>query len=499
MRVTPADLIALTLIAGEVEADQITAVGHTPVEAIVDAMRAELTPKFQHGWDNACGARKQYWRTGKRMGKSEMLARKLCRGALLHPRSINPYILPTATQARYVMWPILRRVVLQHVPTARILEHTMTVTMPEGGTIVVGGCETRSDVGRWFGMPFAEAAVDECGTFGGHLQHLVEDGLEPSLMDFNGHITLSGNPGPAPIGYWYECTGPARLSTVPLYTGDARDNPHVNAASFMASVLAENGWTAEHPTFQRMYLGEWANDPEALCFPFVASRNGIAGLPRRSLAGGELSASGWRYVIACDVAGVGTTAIVVCASHPGDPRMFVVSSENHPDWLPEQLVARIRQLQATTVDHRRPLEHAVVVVDTGGLGSVHAQYMTRKAGLHFEAADKREKASSIRSTRDELLAGRVQVLEGPDNDAIRGEWAVLEWDAGRELWLEGPPDHCADAGLYGLRRLRHYAREPVKDQDQSAAAIAEREAAKMRAARERKVAPRSGGRRAWDR
>lgn len=488
----PADLLALALFTGEAEAEHVEATEHTPVERVIEDMRAELTPHFQRAWDDP--SRMQFHRTGKRMGKSEMIARKLVRGALLHPRSTNPYIAPTAKQARLLMWPILKRVVEQHIPDAKILDHEMTARMPGGGLVVVGGCETRGDVGRWYGIPFAEAAVDECGTFGAHLRELVDEGLEPSLMDFGGHITLAGNPGPAPVGYWYECTGPARLSKVPLYTGDARDNPHVQAASYFASILAEKGWTVDHPTFQRMYLGEWASDPEALCFPFVESRNSVAELPRRSLAGGELSDSGWRYVIACDVAGVGITAIVVVASHPGDPRLFVVSSEAHSDWLPDQLVARIRALRVG------PLSRAVVVVDVGGLGSVHARYMTKVAGLHFEAAEKTEKASSIRSTRDELLAGRIQVLEGPVNDAIRGEWAVLEWDTGREAWIDGPPDHCADAGLYGLRRLRHYAREAVKDVDTSAAAVAEREAARLRAARERQMSQRQrNGRASWDR
>ena len=486
--------LATQLLVEEARVERIETVEHTPVESIVANLRAELTPHFQAPWD--ASAPKEAHLTGKRMGKSEYFARRLVRAALEYPRSTNPYIAPTAKQARLIMWPILKRVIARHVPDAKVLDHEMTVRLPEGGLIVVGGCENRGDIGRWFGIPFGVACPDECGTFPPYLRELVSDGLEPSTMDFGGSILMGGNPGVAPVGYWHEITGPGRLSTIPLYTGDARDNPHVEAAEFFAKKLEENGWTEDHPTFQRMYLGKWAWDPTALCFPYDEDRNGLVALPETSLAGGLLERDRWRWVIAADVAGVGITAIVVMCCHPGDPRSFVWSSESHKAWLPERLVERVREIKADD-SHGYDLSRAAFVVDTGGLGSVHALHLSRKAGdLFFEPASKTDKKSSIRDNHDELLAGRLQIMKFQAGGLI-DQFRVLEWDDAHEQWRDGPPDHEADAALYGKRRLNQYARTAIAALDQSPRARAEREAVRMRASWIESRRPT--GREWWDR
>jgi hypothetical protein len=470
--------IALANSAAE-ESTRVEVVG-TPVEQIVDAMRSELTPHFQRAWDDEADV--QAHLTGKRMGKSEYIARRLFRGGARNPRSVNPYITPTAKSARLRMWPIVKRVAAKHFPDARLNESSMTVTLPEGGVVVVGGCENRNDIGNWFGIPFAECGVDECGTFPPYLADLVTEGLEPSLMDFGGKIVLAGNPGVAPVGYWYEMTGPKRLATVPLFEGDARDNPHIKAAPYFEKKLRDNGWTEDHPTFQRMYLGKWAWDPTAMCFPYMHERNGVECLPERSLGGGPLERNAWRFVIAADVAGVGVTAIVVMAAHPMDPRSFVWSAENRTGWLPEQLVERVQSIKADR-SHGYDMSRAAFVVDAGGLGSVHSLHLTRKAGhLYHEHADKADKKSSIRDNHDELLAGRLQVVY-PQCQPLIDEWAVLEWDEKHEQWEEGPPDHCADAELYAKRRLHQYARAANSPVDNSPEAQAKRQEAEWLAKR----------------
>jgi len=453
--------LALALQSSAVEASRIEAPEHTPVERVIEAMRAELTPHFQEAWDDP--RKRQAHLTGKRMGKSEYGGRRLFRGAALNPKSVNPYIGPTAKAARLRMWPLIKRIAEAHFPTAKVNESMMTVTLDTGGVVVVGGCDHINKIGDWYGMPFAEALVDECGTFGPYLPDLIEDGLKPSMMDFDGFLTLAGNPGLVPLGYWYGLTGPSRTATIPLYIGDARDNPHVKAAAFFASTLEENGWTEDHPTFLRMYLGKWAWDPSAFCFPYKAERNSIPWLPERSLAGGILNRWQWRFVIASDVAGLGITSIVVIAVHPGDPRDFSWSSEVHSAWLPEQLVTRVETIKADT-SHKFDMSKAVLIVDTGGLGSVHNVHLTRKAGhLFHESADKADKKSWVRTLHDDTLSGRHQWVEGQNQPAI-DEMAVLEWDEKHQLWEEGPSDHVMDATGYGKRRAHHYTRDAVGEE-----------------------------------
>ena len=148
---------------------------------------------------------------------------------------------------------------------------------------------------------------------------------------------------------------------------------------------------------------------------------------------------------------VDATAIAVVAAHPHDPREWVVRTEKHTRWITDQLAGRLRELRAI-------YPGAPIVLDTGGMGRLHAEELQRRFALPIRAAEKREKESAIRVSRDLLLAGRIIVLTGPANDALRDEWAALGWDkTGR---LPDPNathgDHASDATGYALRALRHY-------------------------------------------
>jgi hypothetical protein len=273
----------------------------------------------------------------------------------------------------------------------------------------------------------------------------------------------------------------------------------VQAAPFFEATLLENGWDEEHPTFQRMYLGNWSWDPSAMCFPFLQSRNGIAALPERSLAGGPLPKHQWRFVIGADVAGLGVTAIAILAAHPGDPRTFVWSTENHNAWLPEQLVERVRAIKADQT-HGYDMRQAVLIVDTGGLGSVHNLHLTRKAGdLYHEEADKLDKKSWIREIHDEMLAGRMVWLDGERNRAAFDEMAVLEWDELHEKWIKGPPDHATDATGYAKRRIAQYVNAATKADNADAETLLERESERLKARHMGRMRPAANGRAAWDR
>lgn len=434
-------------------------------------MRAELDPRMQAIWDTR--NKIEYWRTGRRRGKSHYLVRRGLAASDAEPTSINPYVLPTAKSARLVIWPIVKRVAAKHYPAAKIDETMMTVTMPRGGVLVVGGCECTAHVGRWFGMPFRLAVIDEAGNFPDSvLSLLIDEAIEPSLLDFGGDLVLSGNPGLTLQGYWFRCTGPRRTDDTPLYTGDARDNPHLreDPTAYFAAVKKRHGWTDDSPTYRRQYLGEWVEDEGALVFPLVHGRNTIDALPECSRAGGLLPREQWRYVIGVDVGVVDSTAIAVVASHPLDNREYIVSSEKHDRWISGQLAARLRELQAL-------YPRAPIVLDTGGMGRLHAEELSRRFAIAIAPAEKREKESAVRVTRDLLIAGRVVVVDGPCNDAIREEWSVLGWDDDKRLPDPSMPDHASDAVGYALRRLRHYSEAEAQPVDYSPEAVAERQEA----------------------
>lgn len=448
--------VAMALESSAVEAGRVEATEHRPVSGIVEALRAELDDGFKSCWD--ANNKREYHRTGRRRGKSHyLLRRKIWKTAVASPETINPYILPTAKSVTLAIWPLAKRIVTRHFGAGAVVNETLrTIRLPVGGTMVFGGCETRADAANWYGMAFNEATLDEAGNYPDDVFVLLSDeSIEPSLMDHGGDLIHSGNPGRTLRGRWYDETRDGRSDTTPLYVGDARDNPFLaqSAAEYFAAVRQRHGWTELSASFRRQYLGEWVEDEGELVFP-LSKANLVAGLPDRSSAGGLLPESQWRYVIGVDVGVVDDTAIAVVAAHALDDREYVVSTEKHRNWISGQLAGRLREL-------KRRYPGAPIVLDTGGMGRLHAEELSRRFGIYVEPAEKREKESAIRLTRDLLLGGRILVLDGQCNDALREEWSVLGWDEDRRLPDPSFADHASDAASYALRRLRHYRSESV--------------------------------------
>jgi hypothetical protein len=414
---------------------------------VVDRMRDELVPMFKEPWD----ARHQVTDllTGRRVGKTEYICRVGARGAALNRKSINPLILPTAKQARLVLWPILKRVLGDHFPDAKINETEMRAYIPEGGQIVVGGCEHDDDVGKWFGLGFEEALIDECGNYKPHLRRLFDDGIRPGTMDFDGRVTRSGNPSILCSGPWYDWTGPeaqAHKLGKTLYMGDARCNPYIaDAQAFFNLVLEENQWTEQTPTFIRMYLGQWCMDSGALVYPFTYEQDNFATvLPTRSATGDPVYPGDWRYGLGMDVGYVDLTT-------------YVVHAEGHSEWIDDQKVERALQLA-------KEFGVTFTVIDPGGGGKNVIETLQRgKPGrppLPARAAEKREKAAGIREMRDALIAGALAAL--PRAQPLVDEANVLGWDDNRLLHDTNGSDHHCDAGLYVYRAARHFRFDPTK-------------------------------------
>lgn len=484
---------AALAIALASEVDSRVEVVGTPVEQIASNMRAELAPKFRSIWD--ADNPREYLRMARRVGKTHYLVRRqAAKASMGAPEAMNPYILPTHKSCRLVVWPLAKRIILRHFPEAVVNETLTTISLPVGGTLVYGGCETMSDVGRWYGMAFAQAVTDERGNFpDAVLVELDDEALEPSLMDFGGGFSGGGNPGRTLRGRWYEQTKDGvRDDPTPLYIGDARENPFLGqpAAEYFERVKERHGWTDASPTFRRQYLGEWVEDAEGLVFPLTAGNFYEGDLPDNSCAGGPLPAHLWRYVIGVDIGYVDATAFVVLAAHPMDNREFMVSAEKYTGWLPRQVGQRLTEL-------RKQYPGAPIVMDTGGAGKPHAEECNRIFGLGVIAAEKRDKASAVRVLRDDIRSHRFQVPAGDSCKVFTEQCAIIGWDDDREKPEEGLPDDVVHATYYAHRWQHHYGDKSVGPEDMTRQGVAARMASQMREQRLRSMRP--SGRERWDR
>lgn len=386
---------------------------------------------------------------GRRGGKSNTAVPWLVEGAQQHSGTVNPYISITRKHAKLNFWPLVKAVCKLAEPDCRINEAELTVTFSNDSIVVLGGADKINELEKYRGMKTARAVVDECGAYPSEsLKYLIEDVLEPATMDVRGMILMVGTPGPTMEGYWFDITGPHAVGDIPVYRWDARDNPYIpHAEAELEDVLRRRGWSWDNATFRREYLAEWCEDTGELVFP-VTERNHIEELPTRAANGAEINHTAWRYVIGIDVGYVDATALVVLAAHPQLPEDYVVSAEKHRRWLVDELAARVGEL-------REEYAGAACVIDTGGMGKIHAEELRRRYGMPLIPAEKRERESRVRLARDRIIAGRTLFVL-PGCQPLLSETAVMGWDKDKRLPNPDAEDHATDAFLYAFGHLHNY-------------------------------------------
>jgi len=469
---------------------------HDPIDRIEAAMKRSVVPRLQPAWD--LGAEVIDFLTGRRVGKTEMIVRKSLVEAAKNARTINPIIYPTAKTARDTAWKPLLRARQEYFPDARVRGDQVEITPYGGdpvnaGTVLLGGCETASDVGKWFGKPFALGVCDEMGNFGPHVEELISDGLEPGMMDFQGKLAggaspalwRSGNPGLVLEGFWYDATGPSRsLDDPTFFTGDARDNPYINnAEAYFRRILKRKRWDWKTPTFVRMYLGQWCLDEGVLVYP-IGPKNlvdlpfneaeGRVVLPTKNPEGFPLPLNKWRFGIGCDTGQVDLFTAVVHASHPALYEEYIVHAEGHASILDDEKAQIIERL-------RERFPGAAVVVDPGGGGKHLIQTLQRRNKIPAIVAYKPHKAAGIRETRDGLLSGWLKVLNHECTRPLRDELSVLGWDDDKVQHSKKQADHFADGMLYIVRYAAHYRSDPEKFKPRPKPGSAEAREAAIRA------------------
>jgi hypothetical protein len=463
---------------------------------------------------------------GRRTGKTVVFAVAAVRGAQQgQSGQWVVYITRTRRNAKRQVWPWIKRILRESGIAHKINESDLVVELEGAGGIMLGGADDTAEIEKYRGFPFIGAIVDECGIYPSDLLRTLKvDIIEPATLDTGGWQVYGGTPGYVLAGTWYEMSGPHAVSSANcgVYRGDLFGNPHLRSdlppedraaaiEAFLAEVREENGWSEDHPTYVREWRGRWAQDDEALVFPLSANGNdyhggedGPWGLPSSTTTGFPLPLSDWRVVIGMDVGYTESNAYVVAATHPSIKRSFVLEVRKANQQLIEAAEVELRALRSKYATTRGGTTHyPTIVIDSGGMGKIHAETLRQRMGLPTEAADKRNKGSSISVTRDDLLSGRLALRRtdpttGEDPCRLLvDEWHVLTWNKTRDGIADGQEDHATDAALYALRALRDYTRHepepgPARGSDEW---YREEEAKHFEAAKRRAKGKRTKGKR----
>ncbi len=392
-------------------------------------------------------------RCPRRVGKTHVFAAKLLTVAVSKDNALCLYLTITRLNAKRIIWKILKRLAWAAGIAFLANESELTLTLANGSIVMLGGADDTAEIEKWRGNAYDVVIVDECGSFPLELfASLRDDVVEPATMDSRGQQLYGGTPGGLLDGAWYEMSA---NDAEYVHHWTARENTAVPWLwdEFLA-LKARRGWDDQHPSWVVEYLGLWFANASKPVYPYDDARNGIDGLPTHTVTNVPLHPSGWRYVLGVDVGFVHSTAFALGAAHELDPRVFVISTEQHKEMLPDQVIAHIRQHYLSVAPWLQ------IVVDAGGMGKIHERTMSLRGSMSVKAAEKREKPDAVRDLRGQLLSGQAKVLRGPQNDALRSCYATLGWDDKHEAHSKEQEDDVADAVLYMVRELYNYRAHP---------------------------------------
>jgi hypothetical protein len=386
----------------------------------------------------------------RRAGKTYGVGAWLYDGAKSNPGTRSVYVTLSRSRARQILWDgVYQRMRRDfRLPIElRQRDGQLLVELSNGSSIWLVGCSNRSEAAKLRGEPLLRAVVDEAQAFPDWLKSMVEEDLEPSLMDLQGEIALTGTPSPTATGYFYELT----TGLEPDWENHhwtVLDNPALSHAEvYLAERRKRHGWTEQTPSYRREWLGEWVDDPDALVYPFTYAKNQWS--PTHDTPFG-LPPGEYVFGLGVDLGfGDNSTAFTLGAKRQGAGEVYLLRSYTRSRMIPTAVGAHVQRIRQEI--REKTDSGLAVVVDEGALGAGYAEQM-RQMGVHCDAAEKKNKRAFQDYVGGLIHSGSVLVDYGACRELIdEAKKLPFDEDTGKED--ERYRRHNCDSALYIIRRL----------------------------------------------
>jgi hypothetical protein len=420
-------------------------------------------------------SRRKAVRCPRRAGKSWLALSIAIERCLRKARSVWVICGLARPSIQQIFWSLLKQINVTMELTIQFREVELSATLPNGSVILFRGAESRAEIEKLRGGQYDGVIIDECKSFNAVVfTELVVDVIEPALADRLGELILIGTPGDVLAGPFYEATceppmitegddGVKRASNHrygtkesefafiwSLHTWTLQENtemPHLWVEALKTK--AKRGWSDQHPTWRREYLGEWVASTQKLVYTYI---------PQRDDYNGQLpDGHDWRYVLGLDIGFKDADAIVVLAYAETCFDVYQVYGDKRPKLNVTALAEWVREV-------RKSYTPEIMTADFGGLATKLFDELAIHHRLVFEPAEKREKNDYIELLNDDLEQKRVHILRANPlgKELITNRW--LEKSLGTEKRVEDPktPNDLCDAFLYAWRWCEHHrAKAPV--------------------------------------
>lgn len=448
MQVIPRDLIVRELAARELERKSIPDI----LEKSFSHQRKFILHK----------AKQKCLYCTRRSAKSFTAGLYMINEALHNPGCNVLFIGLTRESAKRIIWKDILHVIntrynLGGVPN----KADLTMTFPNGSVISVTGVDAdQNEMNKLLGAKYRLVCIDEASMYTIDLSNLVYGVLGPAMVDPNdddesGTICLMGTASNFPRGLFYDITT-GKERGWELFQWTAHDNPFVAKkwAENLAKIEAERPEYMQTPQFKQWYLNLWVIDDEVLCYKFDMQRNLVKSLP-------HLSANGWTYILGADTGWNDKSTLCLTGYHINDPHCYIIKSFRESKLTFDQFADEIKDNWTNT-------QHSPSKYFIDGSNKQGVESMRQRTQIPFENADKRDKATFIDLCSSDLMAGKIKILDTPENRPLWEQMSHLVWTtnaAGKVVHPKKehpslPNDDC-DAMLYSWRNGYHYTATPA--------------------------------------
>lgn len=401
--------------------------------------------------------------TSRRAGKSHGVGCWLLQGGEDCPKGKSLFIALTRAKAKAILWDDCLSQLNDRYQLGLRLKHdegALYIVMANGHRIWLLGVDNQSEVDKVRGERLRRVVIDEAQAFGNYLSILIEEAIEPALMDLQGELALTGTPSPLTGGYfWAACTGgDPEIAKWPTFHWTVLDNPFLpHGRAWLEETKKRNNWDDTHPRYRREFLGEWTEDIGALVYP-LSGENSWS--PDGELPFG-LPPGEYSYGLGVDLGfSLHSTGFVLIAVRRGTGQVFVLSAYTRSRLIPTALAAHVQgvremvQREAGGVGSTPDRVGLRVVVDEGALGVGYAEQM-RSMGVACEPAKKQGKRANQEVVRGLILTGHAPE-KGPDGLYLGGSGLLVDFAKCRELVEEARKlQFDEETGLEDDRYTRH--------------------------------------------
>lgn len=397
-----------------------------------------------------------YCMAGRRAGKSEAGIRKAQEKCIVNHDARVLIIGLSFTRAIEVFWqPICDAFHTMGIEIAEKRRTEGLIKLNNGSEIHFHGNTTVDERDKIRGSKWDLVIIDEVQSQKA-LPILIEEIIEPTLLDRRGQLMLCGT-GPKVRGTYWEMLWTDQERKAARFNWNITDNPFIpDYRDVLERIKVEKGLTDKSPLYQREYLGQISYDDDALVYRLA---------PGNTFAEADMAA--WinshpvtdiKFTAGLDYGYVDSDAFAIIMFSSSRPERWLVyehkGNRTGITELADKIKKGIEYVQTSSVFAAIPGRHFYIYSDTGGAGKKISYELSTQYGLPCLDAYKVDKNFAIEQLQEEVRRLEFKTRAGSvfEAESLKTVFARNERDELTRVIDDDTfhPD-MLDAILYALR------------------------------------------------